>query len=81
MLRVGRHPGGNDPLFLDALLISPSVMTLRNKAVDGTDPSEAITLAFGLTFASSETTFVSRRKLKARCTGDGVARVWSRGSL
>jgi hypothetical protein len=56
-------------------LISPSVMTLKKKSVDGTDPSQAMTLEFGLVLASSEMTFVSRRKLKARCAGDGVARV------
>jgi len=56
-------------------LISPRVMTLKNKSVDGTEPSQAITLEFGLVFASSETTLVSRRKLKARCAWDGGAKV------
>ena len=55
-------------------LISPSVMTLKNKSVDGTDPSQAITLALGLAFASSEMTFVSSRKLNARCAAAGAAR-------
>ena len=35
-------------------LIFPRVMTLKNKSVDGTEPSQAITLEFGLVFASSE---------------------------
>jgi hypothetical protein len=35
-------------------------MTLTNKSVDGTEPSQAITLEFGLVFASSETTLASR---------------------
>ena len=56
-------------------LISPSVITLRNKSVDGTDPSQVITLGLGLAFVSSETTLVSRRKLKARCAEAGVATV------
>lgn len=64
--------------FSIPFLISPSVMTLKNKSVDGTDPSQAITLEFGLALASSETTFVSSKKLKARCAVDGVARVSSR---
>ena len=48
---------------------------LKNKSVDGPDPSRVITLALGAAFVSSEMKFVSRRKLKARCAEDGVARV------
>jgi len=56
-------------------LISPSVITLKNKSVDGTEPSQAITLEFGLVFANSETTLVSSRKLKARRAWDDGAKV------
>ena len=63
------------PLFSTPFLISPSVITLKNKSVDETDLSHAITFTFGLVFASSETTFVSRRKLKPRCVGAGAATV------
>ena len=61
--------------FSTPFLISPSVITLKNKSVDETDLSHAITFTFGLVFASSETTFVSRRKLKPRCVGAGAATV------
>ena len=47
--------------------ISPRVMTLKNKSVDGTLPRQVIALAFGLGFASSAMTLVLSRKLKARC--------------
>ena len=59
--------------FSMPFLISPSVMTLKNKSVDETDPSQASALAFGRGFASSEMTLVSSRKLKARCAAAGAA--------
>jgi hypothetical protein len=49
------------------------MMTLKNKSVDATDPSQAITLAFGLGLASSDTTLVSRRKLTIACAGADAA--------
>jgi hypothetical protein len=58
--RRAAFPGLAARFFSMPFLISPSVMTLKNKSVDGTDPSQAITLKFGLVFASSEMTFVSK---------------------
>ena len=60
--------------FSMPFLISASVITLKDKSVDGTDPSQLITSGSGLAFVSSKTTLVSSRKLKARCAGAGVAR-------
>ena len=71
-----QHPGDWTPAFFSMpFLISPSVMTLKNKSVDGTEPSQAITLEFGLVLANSETTLVSSRMLKARCAWAGGAKV------
>jgi hypothetical protein len=46
-------------------LMSPRVMTLKNRSVDGTDCSQPMTFGLGRFRVSSETTLVSSRKLPA----------------
>jgi hypothetical protein len=47
-------------LFSIPLLISPSVITLENRSVDGTDPSQVITWALGLSERAPKEAFLPR---------------------
>ena len=47
-------------LFSIPFLISPSVITLKNRSVDGTDPSQIITWALGLSERAPKEAFLPR---------------------